>query len=81
MQAIGDDMQAIGDDMQAQGTTRTYTQQSVSERYSAAASEREASLCCPVDYDAKLLEIGGGTLEAHHKNITKDLTRDASVLG
>lgn len=31
--------------------------------------------------DAKLLEIGGGTLEAHHKNITKDLTRDASALG
>ena len=31
--------------------------------------------------DAKLLEIGGGTLEAHHKNITKDLCRDASVLG
>jgi isovaleryl-CoA dehydrogenase len=25
--------------------------------------------------DAKLLEIGGGTLEAHHKNITKDLSR------
>ena len=25
--------------------------------------------------DAKLLEIGGGTLEAHQKNITKDLTR------
>ena len=25
--------------------------------------------------DAKLLEIGGGTLEAHHKNITKDLAR------
>jgi isovaleryl-CoA dehydrogenase len=25
--------------------------------------------------DAKLLEIGGGTLEAHHKNITKDLTK------
>jgi isovaleryl-CoA dehydrogenase len=23
--------------------------------------------------DAKLLEIGGGTLEAHHKNMTKDL--------
>eukprot|EP00760_Papus_ankaliazontas_P019276 PhM_4_TR17993/c0_g1_i1/m.23991/K00253/IVD, ivd; isovaleryl-CoA dehydrogenase len=23
--------------------------------------------------DAKLLEIGGGTLEAHHKNLTKDL--------
>ena len=30
--------------------------------------------------DAKLLEIGGGTLEAHHKNITKDLSRDASLL-
>ncbi len=31
--------------------------------------------------DAKLLEIGGGTLEAHHKNLTKDLTRDPSKLG
>ena len=30
--------------------------------------------------DAKLLEIGGGTLEAHHKNLTKDLTRDPSLL-
>ena len=26
--------------------------------------------------DAKLLEIGGGTLEAHQKNLTKDLVRD-----
>jgi len=26
--------------------------------------------------DAKLLEIGGGTLEAHQKNLTRDLTRD-----
>jgi isovaleryl-CoA dehydrogenase len=26
--------------------------------------------------DAKLLEIGGGTLEAHHKNISKELCRD-----
>jgi isovaleryl-CoA dehydrogenase len=25
--------------------------------------------------DAKLNEIGGGTLEAHQKNITRDLTR------
>ncbi len=25
--------------------------------------------------DAKLPEIGGGTIEAHHKNMTKDLTR------
>ncbi|MEE2675055.1 MAG: acyl-CoA dehydrogenase family protein [Myxococcota bacterium] len=31
--------------------------------------------------DAKLLEIGGGTLEAHHKNITKDLSRDPSIIG
>jgi len=30
--------------------------------------------------DAKLLEIGGGTLEAHHKNMTKDLSRDPSIL-
>ena len=26
--------------------------------------------------DAKLLEIGGGTLEAHHRNLTKDLCRN-----
>ena len=31
--------------------------------------------------DAKLLEIGGGTLEAHHKNLTKDLCRDPSLVG
>jgi isovaleryl-CoA dehydrogenase len=30
--------------------------------------------------DAKLLEIGGGTLEAHHKNITKDLSRDPAAI-
>jgi isovaleryl-CoA dehydrogenase len=28
--------------------------------------------------DAKLLEIGGGTLEAHQKNLMKDLARDPS---
>jgi isovaleryl-CoA dehydrogenase len=28
--------------------------------------------------DAKLLEIGGGTLESHQKNLTRDLTRSAS---
>jgi isovaleryl-CoA dehydrogenase len=30
--------------------------------------------------DAKLLEIGGGTLEAHQKNITNDLRKDASLI-
>jgi isovaleryl-CoA dehydrogenase len=30
--------------------------------------------------DAKLLEIGGGTLEAHQKNITRDLSRDPDAL-
>jgi isovaleryl-CoA dehydrogenase len=30
--------------------------------------------------DAKLLEIGGGTLEAHHRNLVKDLCRDPSQL-
>jgi isovaleryl-CoA dehydrogenase len=29
--------------------------------------------------DAKLLEIGGGTLEAHHKNLTKDLARNPAL--
>jgi isovaleryl-CoA dehydrogenase len=31
--------------------------------------------------DAKLLEIGGGTLEAHQKNLTKDLARDPGRIG
>lgn len=30
--------------------------------------------------DAKLIEIGGGTLEAHQKNITKDLSRSPDIL-
>jgi isovaleryl-CoA dehydrogenase len=30
--------------------------------------------------DAKLLEIGGGTLEAHHKNLTKDLARNPALV-
>jgi isovaleryl-CoA dehydrogenase len=29
--------------------------------------------------DAKLLEIGGGTIEAHQKNIARDLSRAASI--
>ncbi|KAF4653520.1 hypothetical protein FOZ61_008928 [Perkinsus olseni] len=31
--------------------------------------------------DAKLLEIGGGTLEAHQKNITRDLGKAGACLG
>ena len=30
--------------------------------------------------DAKLLEIGGGTLEAHQKNITRDLAKNAEMI-
>jgi isovaleryl-CoA dehydrogenase len=30
--------------------------------------------------DSKLLEIGGGTLEAHHKNITRDLAKSPEVI-
>lgn len=30
--------------------------------------------------DAKLLEIGGGTLEAHQKNITRDLTKSPELI-
>jgi isovaleryl-CoA dehydrogenase len=29
--------------------------------------------------DAKLIEIGGGTLEAHQKNITRDLRRHGPI--
>lgn len=30
--------------------------------------------------DAKLLEIGGGTLEAHQKNMTRDLAKNSQIL-
>ncbi|MDJ0869063.1 MAG: acyl-CoA dehydrogenase family protein [Myxococcota bacterium] len=30
--------------------------------------------------DAKLIEIGGGTLEAHHKNLAKELARNPAVV-
>jgi isovaleryl-CoA dehydrogenase len=30
--------------------------------------------------DSKMVEIGGGTVEAHQKNITRDLTRSADLL-
>jgi isovaleryl-CoA dehydrogenase len=30
--------------------------------------------------DAKLLEIGGGTLESHQKNITRDLFKDGDAI-
>src|SRR4051794_38450949 len=30
--------------------------------------------------DSKMVEIGGGTVEAHQKNITRDLCRDADLL-
>ncbi len=33
------------------------TENAVRERYSAAAQQREAELCCPVDYDAQYLKI------------------------
>jgi len=33
------------------------TVSAVEERYSAAAEQREAALCCPVDYDAKYLKV------------------------
>ena len=30
--------------------------------------------------DSKLLEIGGGTLESHQKNITRDLAKDGQAI-
>ena len=33
------------------------TETSVRERYAAGAQQREAALCCPVDYDQKYLEV------------------------
>jgi ubiquinone/menaquinone biosynthesis C-methylase UbiE len=37
--------------------TTINTESAVRDRYSAAANAREAELCCPVDYDAKYLEV------------------------
>ena len=37
--------------------TYTGSEDAVSQRYSQAAQEREAALCCPVTYDPKYLEI------------------------
>ena len=36
--------------------TTLHAEQAVRQRYSAGAKESEAALCCPVDYNAKLLE-------------------------
>lgn len=42
----------------------THYERSVRTRYAAAAQQREAALCCPVDYRAELLEaIPGEILE------------------
>jgi isovaleryl-CoA dehydrogenase len=30
--------------------------------------------------DSKLLEIGGGTIESHHKNITRDLFKTPEII-
>ena len=30
--------------------------------------------------DAKLMEIGGGTIESHQKNITRDLAKDPDAV-
>ena len=35
--------------------TGQHVEQAVRERYSAASREREASLCCPVQYDGRYL--------------------------
>ncbi|MEM7245393.1 MAG: methyltransferase domain-containing protein [Acidobacteriota bacterium] len=36
---------------------KSSVEQAVKDRYSAGAKEREAALCCPVDFDASLLEV------------------------
>lgn len=38
-------------------STDVHSEDAVATRYAAAAKERESALCCPVSYDAKLLEI------------------------
>ncbi len=44
-------------DIHAPDTSRADTKKAVRERYSAAAHERDAALCCPVDYDPQYLKV------------------------
>ncbi len=44
-------------DIHAPDTSRADTKRAVRERYSAAAHQREAALCCPVDYDTQYLKV------------------------
>ena len=39
------------------GASDQHSDAAVAERYAAAAKEREPALCCPVEYDARLLEM------------------------
>ena len=43
--------------MSSSESIRLNVESAVADRYSAAAKERDASLCCPVSYDAKLLKV------------------------
>jgi len=43
--------------MTIEGLTAGGVEQIVRERYAAAAVESQASLCCPVEYDARYLEV------------------------
>ncbi len=44
-------------EIHAPETSRADTENAVRERYSAAAHQREAALCCPVDYDPQYLKV------------------------
>jgi isovaleryl-CoA dehydrogenase len=75
------DLRSIGQRLDADGTKLFASQ--VGKRAADAAIQVLGGYGYMGEYvverlwrDAKLLEIGGGTLEAHHKNLTKDLTRD-----
>ncbi len=79
------DLQATGQRLDADGTKLFASQ--VGKRAADAAIQVLGGYGYVGEYvverlwrDAKLLEIGGGTLEAHHKNLTKDLTRDPGIV-
>ena len=51
---------AAGAATDAGGSPTLDVEHAVSQRYSAASHEAEPSLCCPVDYDPKYLDVLGG---------------------
>jgi isovaleryl-CoA dehydrogenase len=88
MVGYANERRSFGVPLREHGQIQRYIAESFAEMRSARAfvydTARRIDLAATgqrVWRDAKLLEIGGGTLEAHHKNLTKDLCRNPALVG